>query len=43
MDQEELAYFQMEGAAEEIERDHPKFDYEHNKTETYDDHDCYEL
>ena len=48
MNQEELAYFQMEGRAEEVERNTewnslltpPRYDYEHNKTDTYDDYDC---
>lgn len=50
MNQEELAYFQMEGRAKEVEVEFdyqqyslltpPRYDYDQNKTDTYDDYDA---
>ena len=37
MNEEELAYYQMEGRRDELES--PFYDYEHNKSETYEDMD----
>jgi hypothetical protein len=48
MNQEELAYFQMEGRAKEVEVDSEmyslltpsRYDYDQNKTDTYEDYDA---
>ena len=49
MNQEELAYFQMEGRASDFDQDDisdytlltpRRYSYEENKTETYDDYDA---
>ena len=37
MNQEELAYYQMEGRRNEFDR--PSYDYDDNKSETYEDLD----
>ena len=49
MNQEELAYFQMEGRASDFDQDDisdytllipARYDYDQNKTDTYEDYDC---
>ena len=37
MNEEDLAYYQMEGRRNDLES--PSSDYEHNKSDTYDDLD----